>query len=115
MESHVLNRHCGFKSFFLGGFECSCHVLRSGRRLDMIAATCHDRFAAADYERLNSVGIYSARDGVRWHLIETSRISTTGPACCRWFTPPETPEFKLSGIFATTAGRTISMFFGLIR
>lgn len=66
-----MNRHCGFKSFFLGGFESSCHVLRSGRRLDLIASTCHDHFAAADYKRLKSVGIKTARDGIRWHRIET--------------------------------------------
>jgi hypothetical protein len=36
----------------------------------MIAATQHDRFAQADYERLRGAGISAARDGVRWHLIE---------------------------------------------
>ena len=63
---------CGFKSFFLGGFECSTHRLSSGRRLDLICATGHDRFAEADYRRLRSAGIETARDGVRWHLIEKS-------------------------------------------
>jgi beta-glucosidase/6-phospho-beta-glucosidase/beta-galactosidase len=38
--------------------------------LDLIAATCHDRFAEADYRRLQSIGINACRDGVRWHLIE---------------------------------------------
>ncbi len=59
-----------FRSFFLGGFECSTHRNRTGRRLDLIAATHHDRFANADYDRLRATGIHSARDGVRWHLIE---------------------------------------------
>jgi beta-glucosidase/6-phospho-beta-glucosidase/beta-galactosidase len=63
---------CGFNSFFLGGFECSTHRLRSGKRLDLIDSTGHDRFADADYRRLKSVGIETARDGVRWHLVETS-------------------------------------------
>lgn len=54
----------------MGGFECSTHRTRPGRRLDMIEATQHDRFAQADYERLLSVGMQSARDGLRWHLIE---------------------------------------------
>lgn len=61
-----------FESFFLGGFECSTHRLKSGRRLDEIDATRHDQFAKADYLRLRSQGIYSARDGLRWHLIEKS-------------------------------------------
>jgi hypothetical protein len=59
-----------FRSFLIGGFECSTHRLRSGRRLDVIAATAHDRFAREDYERLTSLGIRTARDGVRWHIVE---------------------------------------------
>ena len=59
-----------FPSFFLGGFECSTHRLRKGRRLDLASATAHDRFAAQDYELLREAGILAARDGIRWHLIE---------------------------------------------
>jgi hypothetical protein len=56
----------------MGGFECSTHRLRSGRRLDVIAATSHDRFARKDYERLAAAGMRTVRDGIRWHLIETT-------------------------------------------
>jgi beta-glucosidase/6-phospho-beta-glucosidase/beta-galactosidase len=59
-----------FRSFFMGGFECSTHRLRSGRRLDVVAATSHDRFALQDYTRLAKAGLRTARDGLRWHLIE---------------------------------------------
>jgi hypothetical protein len=59
-----------FRSFFMGGFECSTHRLRSGRRLDVIGATAHDRFALQDYQRLVGAGMRTARDGLRWHLIE---------------------------------------------
>ena len=59
-----------FNSFFMGGFECSTHLLPSGRRLDMIAATGHDRHMRRDYERLRTIGIRTARTGLRWHLIE---------------------------------------------
>ena len=59
-----------FQSFFLGGFECSTHRLANGHRLDMLAATQHDRFAAQDYRTLKEYGIATVRDGVRWHLIE---------------------------------------------
>ena len=59
-----------FRSFFLGGFECSTHRLAGGRRLDMVAATAHDRFVAEDYARLGDHGIRAVREGVRWHLIE---------------------------------------------
>jgi beta-glucosidase/6-phospho-beta-glucosidase/beta-galactosidase len=61
-----------FKSFFIGGFECSTHRLRSGKRLDLIHSTRHDEFAAADYRLLQRHGILTARDGVRWTLIETA-------------------------------------------
>ena len=54
-----------FESFFLGGFECSTHRLASGKRLDEIAFTYHDRFAREDYLRLHEQGIGTARDGLR--------------------------------------------------
>ena len=54
----------------MGGFECSTHRLRTGQRLDLIHATEHDRLALEDYRRLQSLGIQTARDGLRWHLIE---------------------------------------------
>lgn len=59
-----------FSSFWMAGFESACHINRQGVRLDMIAATQHDRFAREDYARLVRVGIRTVRDTVRWHLIE---------------------------------------------
>ena len=61
-----------FKSFWMVGFECSCHRRSDGRRLDVIAATQHDRFAAEDYARVRRIGIETVRDGARWHRIERS-------------------------------------------
>ena len=61
-----------FRSFFSGGFECSTHRRPDGRRLDMVAATAHDRHVAADYRRLRENGIRTAREGIRWHLTERS-------------------------------------------
>ena len=59
-----------FNSYLMGGFECSTHKKQGGTRLDLIASTNHDKFAEADYLRLLNIGIKTARDGVRWHLIE---------------------------------------------
>ena len=59
-----------FKSFMMGGFECSTHRNYKGKRIDVIAGTRHDEFAEADYARLINAGMETARDGVRWHLIE---------------------------------------------
>src|SRR4051812_48308891 len=55
-----------FHGVFLGGFECSCQRLESGRRLDMLRSTRHDEFAQADYERLRNIGMTACREGVSW-------------------------------------------------
>jgi beta-glucosidase/6-phospho-beta-glucosidase/beta-galactosidase len=59
-----------FDSFFMAGFECSTQRWRNGRRLDLLAATAHDRLAAQDYRQVAELGLRTARDGLRWHLIE---------------------------------------------
>jgi hypothetical protein len=60
-----------FGSFFMAGYECATHRRRDGRRLDLLAGTGHGRWAAEDYRRQAALGIRCARDGLRWHLIET--------------------------------------------
>jgi glycosyltransferase involved in cell wall biosynthesis len=59
-----------FRSFIMGGFECSTHRLRSGKRLDLLNASQHDRYVRQDYKRLQQYSIQTARSGIRWHLIE---------------------------------------------
>src|SRR4051794_33467481 len=59
-----------FKSFWMAGFESACHINRKGVRLDMIAATQHDRFVDEDYARLTQVDIRAVRETVRWHLVD---------------------------------------------
>lgn len=62
-----------FRSFFQGGFESSTHIRGCDRRrVDVIAATLHDRHAADDYRALAAHGILTVRDGLRWHRIETA-------------------------------------------
>ena len=60
-----------FGSMLMGGFECAAHKLRSGKRLDITACTGHDARAAEDFSLLRGHGIAGARDGLRWHRIET--------------------------------------------
>src|SRR5689334_20161360 len=55
-----------FEDVFLGGFECSCHKLEDGRRLDLTSSTRHAEFADADYVRLRNVGMTACREGVSW-------------------------------------------------
>jgi hypothetical protein len=59
-----------FRTFLQAGFECSTHKLRTGRRLDVVAATRHDEFVNEDYARLGNFGIGTVREGIRWTLIE---------------------------------------------
>ena len=59
-----------FRSFIMGGFECSTHRLPGGKRLDLVHSTRHDELAASDFRLLQRHGILTARDGLRWHLIE---------------------------------------------
>ena len=62
-----------FASFWWGGWECSSHRrLADRRRVDVVAATGHDRWAAEDYRALGALGMRTVRDGLRWPLIETS-------------------------------------------
>ena len=62
-----------FRSFFMGGFECSTHRVRSGKRLDLSSSTRHEEFALEDYRRMARIGLRTARDGIRWHLVERER------------------------------------------
>src|SRR5437867_9945444 len=59
-----------FRSFFMGGFECSTFKHRNGERLDLVGSTKHDQFCQQDYQRLKSQGLCVAREGIRWHLME---------------------------------------------
>lgn len=59
-----------FESYLMGGFECSTHRNPFKKRIDVIAATGHDQFAKSDYQRLLDLGMRTARDGIRWHIIE---------------------------------------------
>jgi hypothetical protein len=61
-----------FDSFFQAGFECSSHRRSDGVRLDLIRATSHARHVLSDYRQCADMGLKTLRDGLRWHLIETS-------------------------------------------
>lgn len=60
-----------FNGFLLAGFECASHRRNDGRRLDLLDATGHARWATRDYSLMSALGIRCIRDGLRWHLIET--------------------------------------------
>jgi glycosyltransferase involved in cell wall biosynthesis len=59
-------------SMFGGGFECSTHRRAHDRaRVDVIASSRHDRHAREDHALLAAHDLRWAREGLRWHLIET--------------------------------------------
>ncbi|MEE4694884.1 family 1 glycosylhydrolase [Pseudomonas alliivorans] len=60
-----------FKSFFMGGFECSTHRRRDGKRLDLLYSTGHAQWPGKDFEAMENCAIRTVRSGLRWHLIET--------------------------------------------
>jgi hypothetical protein len=59
-----------FDSFLLAGFECTTGRNMYGQWIDQVAATQHDRFADEDYAMVRAAGMRTARDGVRWPLVE---------------------------------------------
>lgn len=59
-----------FGSFFLGGFECANHLTTEGRRLDIVAASQHDRRAREDYELCLSLGMKAVREAARWPILD---------------------------------------------
>ena len=94
--SEVIPRTPIFPSFFGAGFECSTHRLRSGKRLDLIAATRHDEFAQHDYERLQRRGPFALdlaarREYCDWEL--TPRVREDGYALLI----PDIQEFRVFG------------------
>ncbi|MEN3260005.1 beta-glucosidase [Sodalis endosymbiont of Spalangia cameroni] len=61
-----------FQSFFQAGFDCSTEWRGDGRRLDIIHSSGHEMLAAKDYAQLADCRLTTVRDGLRWHLIETT-------------------------------------------
>jgi hypothetical protein len=59
-----------FRTFFFAGFEGATGYNERGEWIDQIAATHHDRHADADYQRLQEVGIFAAREAIRWPLVD---------------------------------------------
>jgi hypothetical protein len=59
-----------FHSFWMGGYEGAHQRLCGGERVDMIAATQHDRCVIQDYKRLAEVNMRTVRESARWHLID---------------------------------------------
>jgi beta-glucosidase/6-phospho-beta-glucosidase/beta-galactosidase len=60
-----------FKSFWMGGYECSDQLNCFGNRVDLLAETRHLENIHEDYQRLQQFNIYTVREGIRWSKVET--------------------------------------------
>jgi len=54
----------------MAGFECSAPVTVEDRRLDLLAASGHDRSVAADYQEIAAVGMRTVREGFQWSRVD---------------------------------------------
>lgn len=59
-----------FASFAWGGFEGASHRRADGARVDSVAASHHDAQARLDHALLRGMGVRTAREALRWHLVE---------------------------------------------
>lgn len=59
-----------FRSFWMGGFECTDQQNCFGHRVDFLHLTDHFRQIDQDYERLRPFGIGTVREGIRWSQVE---------------------------------------------
>ena len=59
-----------FASFFLAGFECATGFNKGGEWIDQVAATQHERFVDQDYAAAAAAGLKTAREGIRWPLVD---------------------------------------------
>lgn len=59
-----------FKSFWMGGFECTDQLNTHGNRVDFLHVTAHFELIREDYHRLEQFGIKTVREGLRWSQVE---------------------------------------------
>ena len=59
-----------FNSFFFAGFEAAATYNVRREWIDQIAATEHDRQVDGDYRRLREAGLLTAREAIRWPLVD---------------------------------------------
>ena len=59
-----------FRSFWMGGYECSDQLNAFGNRVDMLTITGHIEHLETDYRNLEAFGIKTVREGIRWSYVE---------------------------------------------
>jgi hypothetical protein len=59
-----------FRSFWMGGYECTDKLNAFGNRVDFLTITGHLRMIEEDYENLSLFNIKTVREGIRWSQVE---------------------------------------------
>ena len=80
-----------FRSFSMGGYECTDQLNCFGNRVDFLHLTGHGQLQAEDYKQLHPFNIRTVREGIRWSQVEkrayqydwttVSDMIDTGKAC----------------------------------
>ncbi|WP_202406083.1 amine oxidase [Hufsiella ginkgonis] len=71
-HGHRYRERNPFRSFWMGGYECTDQLNNSGQRVDLLTATQHLERLEADYSHLAAFGIRTVREGIRWSQVERS-------------------------------------------
>ncbi|WP_374951319.1 amine oxidase [Mucilaginibacter sp.] len=67
---HTDKRENPFQSFWMAGYECSDKLNSHRERVDLINLTGHLTQLDSDYQLLQSFGISTVREGIRWSFVE---------------------------------------------
>jgi hypothetical protein len=59
-----------FRSFWMGGYECTDKLNCFGNRVDFLAVTGHLEMIDEDYQSLSIFNIKTVREGIRWSQVE---------------------------------------------
>lgn len=60
-----------FRSFWMGGFECTDKINYYKQRVDFLKITGHLQLIDQDYRQLAPFNINTVREGIRWSQVET--------------------------------------------
>lgn len=71
-QSHLHDAANPFRSFWMGGYECTDQLNAYGHRVDFLHTTGHLQLINEDYQDLHNVDIRTVREGIRWSRVEKS-------------------------------------------
>ncbi len=71
-DSSILPLHTDqlFRSFWMGGYECTDQLNAFGNRVDFLEITGHTQLLEEDYKLLQPFQIRTVREGIRWSQVE---------------------------------------------